>query len=388
MVFFVALILIAVPVTVLLVQVIAALPARGAAAVPSGTRPRVAVLVPAHDEASIIVPTLDRILRQLGPQDRLLVVADNCSDDTALLAAQAGAEVVERFDAEQRGKGFALAFGIDKLGEDPPEVLIIIDADCDIVADSISRLAIACASEGRPVQGLCLMKAPAGSGLGLRLAEFAWLVKNFVRQTGNKRLGMPCQLAGTGMAFPWVHVRSISMATSHIAEDMLIGVRLALAGAHPVFCPDALLSSDFPASGAGERSQRRRWEHGHLSLILTEAPVLLATGLVRRDPRLCWMALDLGVPPLALLALAIVLLVLAAAIGAFLTGAMAALWASVAVLCMFAAAVLLAWFRHGRSIIGFGELAFAPVYVLRKVALYASFLTRRQVDWIKTRRDP
>src|SRR6185436_16232635 len=67
-----------------------------------------AVLVPAHNEGSGLLPTIANIQSQLGPGDRLLVVADNCSDDTAAVARQNGAEVVERTDPTRLGKGFAL----------------------------------------------------------------------------------------------------------------------------------------------------------------------------------------------------------------------------------------------------------------------------------------
>lgn len=88
--------LILLPVLVLSAQVLlACLPAR-AASVEQGKRPRVAVLVPAHNESLIIIATLNSLLPQLQAGDRLLVVADNCSDDTAALARAAGAEVIER----------------------------------------------------------------------------------------------------------------------------------------------------------------------------------------------------------------------------------------------------------------------------------------------------
>jgi len=54
---------------------------------------RVAVLVPAHNESKELMPTLD-ITLQLRPSDRGLVVADNCTDDTAMIAADANFEVV------------------------------------------------------------------------------------------------------------------------------------------------------------------------------------------------------------------------------------------------------------------------------------------------------
>ena len=73
--------------------------------------------------------------------DRLIVVADNCSDDTRQIATDAGAEVISRDDAERRGKGFAMDFGVRHLTVDPPEVVIFVDADCLPDADSMSRIA-------------------------------------------------------------------------------------------------------------------------------------------------------------------------------------------------------------------------------------------------------
>lgn len=67
------------------------------------------VIVPAHNESTHLTPTLHSISSQLGPKDRLLVVADNCTDDTADVARAFGAETIERFNVAQRGKGFALA---------------------------------------------------------------------------------------------------------------------------------------------------------------------------------------------------------------------------------------------------------------------------------------
>ena len=89
----------------------------------------VTVLVPAHNEANGIAATIKE-LRSAMPQARLLVVADNCTDGTASLAAGAGAEVIERHDSLHRGKGFALDFGREHLRARPPSVVIILDADC------------------------------------------------------------------------------------------------------------------------------------------------------------------------------------------------------------------------------------------------------------------
>ncbi len=93
----VAAVVLLVPCCVLLVQVLAAvLPTRvdDLQTRPTASRAHVAVLVPAHDEAAGIGATLRAIQAQLAPGDRVLVVADNCSDDTAALARSADAEVV------------------------------------------------------------------------------------------------------------------------------------------------------------------------------------------------------------------------------------------------------------------------------------------------------
>src|SRR5688572_10630108 len=93
----------------------------------ASARPRVAVLMPAHDEREVIADTLAGLLPELQSGDRLLVVADNCSDDTAAIARAAGATVIERSDRERRGKGYALAYGLQALVEHPPDVVVIMD---------------------------------------------------------------------------------------------------------------------------------------------------------------------------------------------------------------------------------------------------------------------
>jgi hypothetical protein len=378
----------AVPVGVLFVQVLAAMPYGGTSRSPGGAgRPRIAVLVPAHDEAAGIGETIRGIRAQLVDSDRLLVVADNCSDDTATLAARAGAEVVERFDTRLRGKGYALDFGVNALAADPPEVLVVVDADCHLEADALPTIAALCEQTGRPIQALYLMHLPAGAAIGQRVGAFAWRVKNYVRPLGSSRLGMPCQLMGTGMAFPWGRVAKISMATGHIAEDMLLGVQCARAGAPPLFCPDATVASAFAAAEAGAQSQRRRWEHGHIGLILAEAPRLLARGLRHGDARLVGMALDLAVPPLALLGILIAVLVALSTGFTALSGSATPFVAATLLMSAFAGAVLLAWVRHGRTVITLRQLLWAPIYALGKVPLYLAFLTRRQVEWVRTRRD-
>lgn len=92
----------------------------------SGPLPSTCILIPAHNEASIILDTLERLRPLLSNDIRLLVVADNCSDETARLVRQAGQPVIERLDPDKRGKGYALAFGREHLRSSPPDCVIVL----------------------------------------------------------------------------------------------------------------------------------------------------------------------------------------------------------------------------------------------------------------------
>ena len=379
-----------VPLAVLTVQVIAAVwPGRRSdrnAAPNAPSRPSIAVLMPAHDEAIGIAPVIAAVKARLRPDDRLLVVADNCSDDTAGIAARAGAEVVERFDASRRGKGYALDFGVRHLAARPPDIVVIVDADCIVEGDAFDRLARQCASTGLPAQALYLMHAPAGAGTRLRIAAFAWIVKNQVRALGFWRLGLPCQLMGTGMAFPWSTIREAPLASGHIVEDLQLGLDLAAAGTPPRFCPAALVTSTFPSRTDGIDSQRTRWEHGHLGVIGRVGPRMLGAALRNGDARLAAMALDLCVPPLATLALALFVLLAASALLA-LTGVALPLLATCAMVALLIAVIGLAWLAFGRGAVHFSEMLLAPLYAVRKVPMYLRMLRSRQLQWVRTRRD-
>jgi cellulose synthase/poly-beta-1,6-N-acetylglucosamine synthase-like glycosyltransferase len=382
--------IVAVPVAVLLLETVAAVSGRGAAAsrkLDPTPRGRVAVLIPAHDEEEGLPASLANVKPQLRQGDRLLVVADNCSDGTERVARELGAEAVVRTDPVNRGKGFALDFGVRRLADDPPAVVIVLDADCTLDDAALDLLATTCEATGRPVQARYLMTAPADAAAGARLREFAWRVKNWTRPLGLHAVGLPCQLMGTGMAFPWDTIARADLATGALAEDLKLGLELAAEGRAPLFCPPAIVTSAFPTSGEGSRSQQRRWEQGHLSIIATTAPRAFASGLRRADLNRMALALDAAVPPLSLLWL-MVLATLAASLCAWLTGGGAAsLVVSLGSLAGFVCAALACWFMDGRDILPFRSLMLVGARALTKVPLYFSivFLGRDQ-KWIRTDR--
>lgn len=390
--FLLVLLVIFMPVLLFSLQILLSLPLFGGKPVSArpqvkSARPSIAVLVPAHNESAGVTATLDVISAQLQAGDRLLVVADNCTDDTARQAAAAGAEVIERHDSQRRGKGYALDYGVRYLEYSPPQVLIVVDADCMAHANSLELLADQCMASHRPVQAMYLMLSPSNASLKTRVAEFAWAVKNRARPLAYQRLGLPCQLMGTGMAFPWPLIQSAELASGHIVEDLKLGLDFAAAGYAPLLCQEALVTSVFPSSTEGAQSQRTRWEHGHLGMILSDGPGYMATAIRGRNRDLMALVLDMCVPPLALLTLFAGLLALLGVLSMWFTASAWPWLLAIFNLVLLGTAVLLAWLVYGRHILSFRHLAYAPLYALVKVPLYLKFLFKRQVDWVRSRRD-
>ena len=351
-----------------------------------GPRPSVAILVPAHDEERVIESTIRCLRSELTDQDRLVVVADNCTDRTAEVAREAGVEVIERTDADRLGKGFALAFGIEHLRSQPPDVLVLVDADTPIEAGALDVLAREAQSAERPVQAAYVFEPPSAPSARDRISCFALVVKNLVRPLGLLRLGLPCPLTGSGIAMPWSVGERISFDGGNIVEDMQLSVDVAIAGHPPRFCPSARIRGVLPGKKAAAASQRTRWEHGHLQTLLKQTPRLIAEAVKQRRIDLLAMAMDLAVPPLSLLCLAWATMTGVAALAATLGTS----WWPVAILgaggTALATAVLLAWSRYGRDVMPLRTLLAVPLYVLWKVPVYLAFVFRRQRDWLRTER--
>jgi cellulose synthase/poly-beta-1,6-N-acetylglucosamine synthase-like glycosyltransferase len=376
-----------VPITVFFIECSAALlPSRSQAWDVSLPKPRIAVLVPAHNEAPGIGAALETLLPQLSEQDRLVVIADNCTDDTAAIARRQGATAIERIDPHLRGKGYALDYGLQFLEGDPPEVVVVVDADCFVHEGTIDKIARLADAFGRPVQATNLLVQPANPQPRDAVSALAFMVKNLVRPRGLQQLSLPCLLS-TGMALPWSVIRPTSMASGNIVEDMQISVDLAIAGHTTMFCPDALVTGRLPQQEQAASGQRRRWEHGHLQTLQTQVPLLLKASVVQKRFDLLAIALDLCIPPLSLL----VVMWLVAMGGALLTAALGASWIPGIILIiegfLILFSILGAWAKFGRADIPVLTLLAVPFYIIWKIPLYLAFLVRPETMWIRTPRD-
>lgn len=383
--------LLAAPVILLALEVaFAVLPSSGTAAGRSTgdlSRRTVAVLVPAHDEAAVIGENLAQLRAQLTERDRLVVVAHNCTDDTSHIAARHGAEVVVRNAPAERGKGFALDFGLKHLQADPPDIVVIVDADCHVHDDAIQTLARNATDTESAVQALYLMEPHDCAGPGQRVSAFAFLLKNHIRLLGLKRMGLPSHLVGSGMAFPWSLIRAARLANGHIVEDMQLGVDLVCGGHPAVFCPDAVVTSRFPLEKTSQITQRKRWEHGHLQMIGSQVPKLIRSSVGSRSLKALLFALDLAIPPLTVFASLLAVAAATVGVAAWFGFGVVQWIVLMGLVGLFVLALAAVWWRFGRRVLPLNAVMAVPAYMASKSGIYSSYFTGRQQEWVRTKRD-
>lgn len=352
-----------------------------------GAPPKTCILIPAHNEEAIINATLARLKDALPTGASILVVADNCTDNTAEVVRKSGFAVLERFDVKRRGKGYALAHGRSWLTQDPPDCVIIFDADCATDAASLANLARFSVATMSAVQAGYFFESDLSVPVKVQISNFALWVKNIVRQRGACRLGGGAILTGTGMAFPWRIFADLPLATASIVEDLALTIDLVRAGKAPAYLDQAIVFSTAAAEVA-TLEQRSRWEHGFMGVARNHGWPLLRSGILRMDRKSAILGLHLLVPPFALLlatsfAAVIFLSGLAVLIDNFLPFVVSALALAVAML-----SVILAWISGGRRWLKARAILFVPFYVAWKIPLYVRYALGQTATWIRTDRNP
>ena len=343
--------------------------------------PPFTVLMPAHDEASGIAEPIRAVRAQLRARDELIVIADNCSDDTAAIARRLGAHVVERHDLERRGKGYALEAGRPHVTDSPGRIVIVVDADCIATPHALQRLASTSSRRRAVVQGAYLLAPPIDAPPVVRISAFAFLIKNLVRQLGLRRMAGAALLQGSGMAFPQTIFRRLDWCAHSLVEDLDLGVRL-LASGHAVTFDDGALFLSGTASREATAGQRRRWEHGMMQSMGRNVPMLLRAAVAR--PRLLVMAIDqMVLPATVLIAIASAALLLLLGTGLWGPGLLL-----LSALTLLALSLLAVWSRFGHRLAPRATLGEVVRYVFWKLPLAVQFLTRRERQWLRTGREP
>jgi hypothetical protein len=154
-----------------------------------------------------------------------------------------------------------------------------------------------------------------------------------------------------------------------------------------LFCPSAVITSQFAASVKGAGTQRKRWEHGHIDTIIKLAPRLLITAIAGRRWGLLALTLDLLVPPLSLLAILAVGILAVASSAALIGVSPAASAISATSLLAFTAAAVLAWINYGRDVVPLEAIFSIAPYILGKLSLYREVASgKTDTRWIRTDR--
>jgi len=350
---------------------------------------RLAVLVPAHDEAALIARCVSSLKKQTYPADLfdVVVIADNCSDETAAIARSNGADVLVRVDLDRPGKGRALRWAIDKLlsGRRPPDAVVIVDADSVADPGLLAALVRPFETGARVVQGESLLSEDGSPQSALRAAAF--LLVNHVRPSGRAVLGLPSNLAGNGMLLGRAVLETNPWDAYTSAEDVEYSVGLRMAGIRVVFGAGAILRTPTPPNARAAEQQRLRWEGGKLHLAYRRCPRLVWHAIRERRPLLVDAAVELALPPLGLLTAAAVLGAVLAAVLAWLglVGASAVVPWLVAVGAI--PLYVLLGFRAGhapRS--AYRALLRAPLFVVTKTVRSYRLIAFRSDTWVRTQR--
>ena len=345
---------------------------------------RFAILIPAHNEELLIGRLLDNLARLEYPRVHfdVHVVADNCFDRTAEIAQANGAIVHERFDANLKAKGFALRWLLERLhtAGRAYDAFVVLDADSVVQPNFLSVMDARLASGNQVIQAYYSVLNVGQSAMSsLRYAALAGL--HFIRPLGRSVVGLSCGLKGNGMCFAAPVLNEFGWDWFTLAEDVEFHLALVRRGIRVDFAPETWVLADMPVTLAQATSQNERWERGRVQMLRQQVLPLLAEGLRARSLLRIDAAVEQLIPPLSVpVALGGVCLLAGLVSGALLTAGLAGL-------------ALLGFLGHllvGLAVVGapraaFVALAYAPVYVIWKVGLYArALVSARTTRWIRT----
>jgi cellulose synthase/poly-beta-1,6-N-acetylglucosamine synthase-like glycosyltransferase len=354
----------------------------------SSRRLRFDVFVPAHNEEAVIARTVANLKLLDWPTDRfrVIVIADNCSDATARIAAASGAQVFERSNLELRGKGYALSFAFERSASEAfADAVVVIDADAEASSNLLEAFAVRIERGASAVQAHYGVLNPLASWR-TRLITIAKAAFHIVRSRARERMGVSCGIRGNGWCVTHELLRLVPYRAFSLTEDVEYGIELGLAGFRVQYADEAHSDADMVSGEQIASRQRQRWEHGRFQLIRAKTVMLLQAALRRRSAVCLDLALDLLVLPLSYVALNIIGFILLAALGAWLQPQLLSwLWLSVGCAAALALYVLRGWQLSGIGARGLLDLARAPGFLVWKILL---MLRRRASnEWVRTDRE-
>jgi cellulose synthase/poly-beta-1,6-N-acetylglucosamine synthase-like glycosyltransferase len=323
---------------------------------------RFLVLVPAHDEESVIATGLEAIMADKGAEDLVLVVADRCTDRTAEIARALGASVLERGLDEAAGRAAARQAGLEHARGLDWDAVLMLDADSVIEPGFFAACAGAMASGAHAVQ------ARSESGRGRTLAQEASLaaftLQGITIPRGRDRLGISVRLRGTGMAIR----RDVALAhrfRAPASEDLFFTLDLLLDGVRCRHVDRARLRSQGAGTWGAFGGQKVRYEAGRMAAARDYVPRLVRRAIRERDAACLEAAWFLASPPFAVGALS---LLVAGGLAA-LAGAWAVAGVFAAGFALLVAALVTGLIQAAAGLRTWLALCVAPWYLVWKAAV-------------------
>lgn len=347
----------------------------------------IAVIIPAHNEALEIHNTVQKVRAARYPEDActIVVIADNCDDETAALARSAGAVVVERTDTANRGKGQALDWFFKNHQEiyGRHDAVAIMDADTLMHPDFLAEASASLSHPGvRVVQGYYGVSNPEDNWR-TALSAAALHVFHHVRPAGRNRVGGTAGLKGNGMAFEADLLRTYGWPAYSIVEDMEFSMILLRDGIRVHYNPHAIVYGEMATEKGQAETQRKRWEGGRFEVFKKYGPALLKAWIKeKRQIANLDGFMELFTPPLSLLVLGqILFLVVSLGMYPSLAGlSLACLMTTV--FYVFSGLIL----RKAPFYV-WKCLFSAPFFILWKIPIYLKIVkSGKQSAWERTRR--
>ena len=269
---------------------------------------RYAVLVAARNEAPVIEELIRSIRQQDYPSELvdIYVMADNCTDDTAAIAEQAGATVYRRFNHNQIGKGYVLHDLYEKMKEEGRfseyDGFFVFDADNVLRKNYISEMNRSF-SDGYPVvTGYRNSKNFGDSWVSSGIA--LWFLRESRYLNYSRHLiGSSAAIGGTGfLAARELIERYDGWNFFTLTEDLEFTSRVVTDGYRIAFCREAELYDEQPIDLRTSWRQRMRWTRGYLQTMRKYGKALFL-GVFRKDSPQRFACYDLlmnTIPPIVL----------------------------------------------------------------------------------------
>ena len=231
---------------------------------------RFMMIIPAHNEEKVVKELIES-LKELDYKKDLYdiyVIADNCTDNTAKIASDAGAIVYERFDEKHKTKGYALQWFLQqKIEEDAPyDAFCIFDAD-NIVDKNFLKAMNKKLNQGEDVvQGYRDIKNPSDSWVTAGYAIFYWTMNRFYH-LARYNLGLSPLINGTGFMVKFDVVKPNGWQTKTLTEDIEFSLKRIIEGKKLGWATDAIVYDEQPIGFKQSWSQRSRWTVGHMQCL-------------------------------------------------------------------------------------------------------------------------